>query len=375
MTFSITYSSTTCGARTGILELPHGQVTTPTFMPVGTHATVKAMTPEELEQIGFEMILGNTFHLHLRPGDELIRDLGGLHRFMNWDRPILTDSGGYQVFSLTKLRKMTEEGVEFSSPVDGAKCFLSPESATKIQQNLDSDIMMAFDECTPYPSTYEEARKSMELTLRWAARCQKAQTNHEQSLFGIVQGSVYPELRTECARTLSDMDFPGYAIGGLSVGETKDEMHIGLEAALEILPKSKPRYAMGVGTPRDFLDCIEMGVDLFDCVMPTRVARNGRAFIKGGQLNIRNACYTRDPRPLDASCNCYTCRNYSRAYLRHLHLAGEILSSRLLTTHNLHFFHDCILQIRQALEREALGELREQWKAEEIEQLPNEIVD
>lgn len=365
MNFTVLTRSTNSPARTGLIELPHGSVRTPAFMPVGTHATVKAMTNEEIVSIGYEMILANTYHLHLRPGDEVVRDLGGLHKFMNWNRPILTDSGGYQVFSLSQLRKMSEEGVEFSSPLDGAINFLSPERAVAIQENLGADIIMAFDECTPYPCDEATARKSMELTLRWAERCKKAQTRAgDQALFGIVQGSVYGDLRAECARRLVDLDFPGYAIGGLSVGEPKDEMYPSLEAALGELPKDRPRYAMGVGTPEDFLECVERGVDLFDCVMPTRVARNGRIFVRGGQLNIRNACHTRDPRPLDEFCSCETCRNYSRAYLRHLYQSGEILAARLLTLHNLHFFYEIILQIRAAIESDSLGALRGRWEME-----------
>ncbi|MFW6303618.1 MAG: tRNA guanosine(34) transglycosylase Tgt, partial [Candidatus Sumerlaeota bacterium] len=260
------------------MELAHGTVHTPCFMPVGTRAAVKAMTVHEVEALGYEMILANTFHLHLRPGDELIRDLGGLHEFMNWRRPILTDSGGYQVFSLSDLREISEKGVHFASPVDGRKLFIGPEEAIRIQNNLGADIIMAFDECTPWPCEVKDARKSMELTLRWADRCRLAhQRTNDQALFGIVQGSVYPDLRRESARKTVEIDFPGYAVGGLSVGEPKEELYPALEAALEELPTGKPRYAMGVGTPRDFLDCVERGIDMFDCVMPTRVARNGRA--------------------------------------------------------------------------------------------------
>ncbi|HUT24645.1 MAG TPA: tRNA guanosine(34) transglycosylase Tgt [Sumerlaeia bacterium] len=352
-------------ARTGLLEMPRGAVRTPAFLPVGTQGTIKAMTSEEVASIGYEMILANTYHLCLRPGDEVIRDLGGLHRFMHWDRPILTDSGGYQVFSLSQLRKLTEDGVEFASPVDGARQFISPERAIRIQENLGGDVIMVLDECTPYPVTPEEARASMELTLRWAERCRKAQTRaQDQALFGIVQGSVYPDLRQECARRLADLDFPGYAIGGLSVGEPKEDLYASLEAAVAHLPEDRPRYAMGIGTPEDLADCVERGIDLFDCVMPTRVARNGRAYVRGGRLNIRNARYARDPRPLDETCGCPACRHYSRAYLRHLHQSGEILAARLLTWHNLHFFYQCMADIRRAVEEDAVRKLRGRWEQE-----------
>ncbi|MBN1865901.1 tRNA guanosine(34) transglycosylase Tgt [Candidatus Sumerlaeota bacterium] len=353
-------------ARTGVLRLPHGDVRTPAFMPVGTYAAVKAMSPEELLEIGFEIVLANTYHLHLRPGDETIRDLGGLHRFMHWERPILTDSGGFQVFSLSGLRRLTDDGVEFASPLDGAKIFLTPEKAVEIQNRLGADVIMALDECTPFPCEFAPARRSMELTLGWAERSKRAHTRtDEQALFGIVQGSVYPELRAECARRLVDIDLPGYAIGGLSVGEPKQAMLEALDVVAPLLPADRPRYAMGVGTPWDFLECVERGIDLFDCVMPTRVARNGRAYVRGGTRNIRNARYTRDPRPLDETCECPTCRNYSRAYLRHLHQAGEILSARLLTYHNLHFFQDCIVRIRRAVEAGSLSLLRAEWTREE----------
>jgi len=359
MKFEVLSAAARGPARTGRLILPHGEVLTPAFMPVGTRGAVKAMTSEEIERLGFQMVLANTYHLFLRPGDEVVRDLGGLHKFMHWNRPILTDSGGYQVFSLSSLRRMNEDGVEFASPIDGSRSFISPERAVAIQENLGADIIMAFDECTPYPCDAGRARDSMELTLRWAERCKKAQTRAgEQALFGIVQGSVYPELRAECARRLVETDFPGYAVGGLSVGEPKEDMLAALEASVRELPPGRPRYAMGVGTPEDFLECVERGVDLFDCVMPTRVARNGRAYVRGGQRNIRNARYTRDGRALDETCACETCRNYSRGYLRHLHQAGEILAARLLTLHNLHFFQQCILEIRRAVESDSLGALR-----------------
>jgi len=365
MQFQVLSAAARGPARTGRLILPHGKVLTPAFMPVGTRGAVKAMTSDEIERLGFQMILANTYHLFLRPGDEVVRDLGGLHKFMHWNRPILTDSGGYQVFSLSSLRRMNEDGVEFASPIDGSRSFISPERAVAIQENLGADIIMAFDECTPYPCDAGRARDSMELTLRWADRCKKAQTRAgEQALFGIVQGSVYPELRAECARRLAQIAFPGYAVGGLSVGEPKEDMLAALEASVRELPPERPRYAMGVGTPEDFLECVERGVDLFDCVMPTRVARNGRAYVRGGRRNVRNARYTRDGRPLDETCACETCRNYSRGYLRHLHQAGEILAARLLTLHNLHFFQQCILEIRSAIESDLLGALRARWADE-----------
>jgi queuine tRNA-ribosyltransferase len=352
-------------ARTGLLTLPHGTVRTPAFMPVGTRGTVKAMTTDEVESMGYEMILANTYHLFLRPGDEVVRKLGGLHKFMNWKRPILTDSGGYQVFSLTKLRKMSEEGVEFASPVDGSRSFLSPEKSISIQQNLGADIILVFDECTPYPCDHATAKRSMELTQRWSVRSKAAWTNREeQALFGIVQGSVYPDLREASAKFLTELDLPGYAIGGLSVGETKEELHLAIDTTVPLLPENKPRYALGVGTPEDFLECISRGIDLFDCVMPTRVARNGRAFVRGGQRNIRNARYKVDPRPLDPYCQCDTCRNYSRAYLRHLHQCGEILSARLLTLHNLFYFQNVMQQIRSAIEAGDLNALRAEWAAQ-----------
>lgn len=366
MRFQILKQSSDARARTGLLHLPHGTVRTPVFMPVGTYGAVKAMTPEELVDLGYELILANTYHLHLRPTSEVVASLGGLHRFMHWERPILTDSGGFQVFSLSKLRKLTEEGVEFASPLDGSRDFLSPERAVEIQRNLGADIIMVLDECTPHPVSEEEARVSMERTVRWAGRSCEAWTHRdEQSLFGIVQGSVYDSLRAECAGRLAELDLPGYAIGGLSVGEPKEDMLRAIETSIAHLPSDRPRYAMGVGTPWDFLECVERGVDMFDCVMPTRVARNGKAFVTGGQRNIRNARYREDPLPIDPACDCYACRHYSRGYLRHLHQSGEILCARLLTTHNLHVFQRCIEAIRAAVESDGLGELRAQWRAEE----------
>lgn len=341
-----------------MLSTPHGDVETPVFMPVGTKATVKAMTPEEVEQIGAQIVLANTFHLYLRPGDEIVRDLGGLHKFMNWHRPVLTDSGGYQVFSLSKLNKITEEGVDFRSPLDGSAHFLTPEKSVKIQENLGADIIMCFDECAPYPATHEYAKKSAEMTARWAERCKRAHNREDQALFGIVQGSMYDDLREWSARATVDIGFPGYSIGGLSVGEPKDEMLRSLKVMDAILPKDKPRYLMGVGTPEDFFTGVENGIDMFDCVLPTRTARNGRIYTAEGILNLRNASHAADPRPISLSCECYACHNYSRAYLRHLFMANEILAFRLATWHNLHYFIDLMRQIREAIAVGALAELK-----------------
>jgi len=355
--FNITSEDRTTGARTGVLRTPHGAIETPVFMPVGTKATVKAMTPEELEAIGAQIVLANTFHLYLRPGDELIRNLGGLHAFMHWERPILTDSGGFQVFSLSKLNKITEDGVAFRSPLDGASLFLSPEISVRVQENLGADIIMCFDECTPYPASHDYVRESAERTICWAERCKKAHERKDQALFGIVQGGVYPDLREWSARATVALGFPGYAIGGLSVGEPKKEMLVALDVMNENLPRTQPRYLMGVGTPEDFFHGVKRGVDMFDCVMPTRTARNGRLYTNEGLVNIRNACYAADPRPLSETCECYTCRNYSRAYLRHLMMANEILGARLTTWHNLHYFLSLMKRIRAAIRNGTLSEL------------------
>ena len=319
------------GARVGRLHTPHGIIDTPIFMPVGTKATVKSMTPEELKEIGSEIILSNTYHLEMRPGSDLIKKAGGLHKFMNWDKPILTDSGGFQVFSLGDLRKITEEGVAFQSHIDGSRHFISPEEAVKIQTNLGSDIMMAFDECPPYPAEYDYVKNSLERTTRWAERCKVAHTNTEnQALFGIVQGGVFKDLREQSAKGLIDLDFPGYAIGGLSVGEPKDLMYEVLDYTTPLLPKNKPRYLMGVGSPDALFEGVIRGIDMFDCVLPTRIARNGTAMTSAGQISIKKAKYFDDFSPLDENCDCYTCRNYSKAYLRHLYKENEILSSRFM---------------------------------------------
>ena len=339
-------------ARLGILETPRGKIDTPCFMPVGTQATVKALTRENLESIGAQIILGNTYHLYLRPGHDLIQSLGGLHKFMNWTHPILTDSGGYQVFSMNKLTKVTEEGVKFKSHIDGSSHFISPEKAVEIQEALGADIIMAFDEPTPYPADLATTQKSLSLTTRWAKRCKDALQSKNQSLFAIIQGGMHPNLRKESSEQIIELDFPGYAIGGLSVGEEKHLMNDMTELTSSLLPELKPRYLMGVGTPEDLLTCSSMGVDMFDCVMPTRNARNGYLFITGGKINIRNSQYHNDPKPIDSNCSCYTCKNYSRAYLRHLIMAGEILAMHLLTLHNSYFYQNWMKNIRIAIEED-----------------------
>jgi queuine tRNA-ribosyltransferase len=337
-------------ARTGVMKTDHGEIHTPVFMPVGTQGSVKSLGPDDLHRLGVEIILGNTFHFFLRPGHETVARLGGLHRFISWDRPILTDSGGFQVFSLSDLRKITEEGVSFKSPIDGSSHFLSPESAVAVQEALGADIIMAFDDCTPFPSTYEYTKKSMELTGRWAARCREAKKDNGQALFGIVQGGMEPDLREASAKVIIGIGFDGYAIGGLSVGEPKETMWKIAAHTVPFLPERAPRYIMGIGTPMDLLDAIRLGVDMFDCVMPTRNARNGCAFTSRGKIAIRNACHTEDPSPLDPECSCYACANFSRAYLRHLFMAREILASRLLTIHNLAYYMSVVAGARKAIE-------------------------
>ena len=337
------------GARAGRLHTPHGSFDTPMFMPVGTQGTVKTLSPEELHTMGAGVILGNTYHLFLRPGHEIVKKAGGLHRFMNWDGAILTDSGGFQVFSLGALRKISEEGVAFRSHHDGSKQFLSPEKSMEIQMALGSDIAMAFDECTPYPADYEYACRSMRLTTRWAKRCQAVHNREDQALFGIVQGGMYADLRQESAEQLVAMDFPGYAIGGLSVGEPKPLMYEVLEQTVPFLPQNKARYLMGVGTPDCLVEGVARGIDLFDCVFPTRVARNGTAITSQGRVVIRNAAYIEDFTPLDPECDCYTCRNYSRAYLRHLIRCDEIFGLRLMSLHNLYYLIKLMHQIRTAI--------------------------
>ena len=337
-------------ARRGRMTFARGTVETPVFMPVGTYGTVKAMTPEELREVGYEIILGNTFHLLLRPGTEIIKQHGGLHEFMHWEFPILTDSGGFQVFSLAKTRKISEQGVDFHSPVDGSAVFLGPEQAIAVQHTLNSDIVMIFDECTPYGVDVEQARLSMELSLRWAKRSIEAHGDHPNALFGIVQGGMYPELRSESLSGLKDIGFDGYAIGGLSVGEPREEMLKILTHTSEQMPVDKPRYLMGVGTPEDIVQAVQCGIDMFDCVLPTRNARNGQLFTTTGTVNIRNSGNRNNTSPLDEDCSCYTCKNYSSSYLYHLDKTNEILGARLNTYHNLHYYQNLMVEIREAIE-------------------------
>jgi len=341
-------------ARRGQLTFHRGTAQTPAFMPVGTYGTVKAMTPEELREVGAEMILGNTFHLMLRPGTEVIRAHGDLHDFMHWSGPILTDSGGFQVFSLAELRQISEEGVRFQSPVNGDRVLMTPESSMQVQRELGSDVVMIFDECTPYPATEPEAEASMELSLRWARRSRDAHGDNPAALFGIVQGGMYPSLRARSAEGLLEIGFDGYAIGGLSVGESEPERLRTLDVTLPLLPSDRPRYLMGVGRPEDIVEAVRRGVDLFDCVMPTRNARNGFLYTRQGILRIRNARYRDDTGPVDPECNCYTCRHYSRAYLKHLDKCNEILGPRLATIHNLHYYQDLMRGLRAAIEARAL---------------------
>lgn len=360
--FELLKKSDECKARLGKIHTNHGDIETPIFMPVGTKATVKAMTPEELKDIEAQIILSNTYHLYLRPGHELVKEAGGLHKFMNWDKPILTDSGGFQVFSLGNLRKINEEGVEFRSHVDGSKHFISPEKSMEIQNYLGSDIMMAFDECVPYPATYEYTKASMERTTRWAKRCKDFHKNTEnQALFGIVQGGMYKDLRTESVNQLVELDFPGYAVGGLSVGEPKDLMVELLDHTVEQLPENKPRYLMGVGSPDYLFEAVESGIDMADCVMPTRMARNGAFMTSAGQVTIKNAKYTHDFSPIDKECNCYTCKNYSKAYIRHLFKENEILGARLATIHNLFFLINLMKNIRISIRENYFLEYKKEF--------------
>ena len=349
------------GARLGRIMTSHGEVQTPVFMPVGTQGTVKALLPETLSELGVEMILGNTYHLYLRPGHQLIRDLGGLHHFMHWDKPILTDSGGFQVYSLGALRKITEAGVLFQSHIDGSRHFISPEIAVSIQEALGSDIVMCLDECTPYPVTLREAEKSLDLTLQWAVRSKKAAKNSEQALFGIVQGGMYPDLRKKSVEKLVEINFDGYALGGLSVGEPKEIMMNTVININPLLPFDKPRYLMGVGLPEDIVACVDHGVDLFDCVIPTRSARNGLLFTNHEKVVIKHARYRDDPLPVDRLCDCYTCRNYSRAYLRHLFMAKEILAMVLNTIHNVRFYMRLMERIREAIREDRYLEFKEKF--------------
>ena len=351
------------GARRGRLHTPHGVIETPIYMPVGTQATVKTMSPDELKLIGSQIILSNTYHLHLRPGEDLVAEAGGLHRFMNWDRPILTDSGGFQVFSLAELRKVSENGVEFQSHLDGSRHFFSPETSIGIQQKLGSDIMMQFDECSAWPCEYDRAKAAMYRTIRWLNRCMAAKTREDQALFGIVQGAFYKDLRVECAKEMAKLDLPGFGIGGLSVGEPKEIMYEILEALNPVMPQDKPRYLMGVGSPDCLIEGVLRGVDMFDCVLATRVARNGTAFTRSGRLVIRNAQYAHDFTPLEPGCDCYACQNFTRAYIRHLFKAEEILALRLISWHNLRFLLKLMEDIRAAIEQDSLGDFVEEFYA------------
>lgn len=358
ITFKMVARDAKTHARRGILTTPHGEIQTPIFMPVGTQATVKAMTPRELKEIGTQIMLSNTYHLHLRPGEELIREAGGLHRFMSWDKPILTDSGGFQVFSLASLRKIREEGVSFRSHLDGSAMFMGPEESMAIQEALGSDIAMAFDVCTAYPCDHQTAKDAMERTHRWAIRCQKAHTRADQALFGIVQGAFFTDLRIESAKALADMDFPGYGIGGLSVGEPKPMMYEILDEIMPYMPEEKPRYLMGVGSPDCLVEGVYRGIDMFDCVLATRIARNGTCFTDYGRLVVRNAKYARDFGPIEEGCDCYACQNFTRAYIRHLLKAGEITGGRLCTIHNLRYLLRLMERIRKAIEENRYEEFR-----------------
>jgi len=359
--FTLLKQSSECAARTGLVETLHGTIKTPVFMPVGTLGTVKAVTPENLHDLGAQIILGNTYHLFIRPGHELIRSFGGLHGFMHWDKPILTDSGGFQIFSLRELATITEEGAAFRSHIDGAKLFLSPESAVEVQEALGSDIMMVLDTCIPYPAERTEAKKATDLTRRWAERSRKAQSDTGQLLFGIVQGGMFADLRKQAALDLQEIGFDGYAMGGLSVGEPKELMYDMTEATVEHLPADHPKYLMGVGTPEDLVESVFRGVDMFDCVMPTRNARNGMLFTSRGKLVIKNSTYREDPRPVDENCSCYTCRHYSRAYLRHLFTNREILAYQLNSIHNLHYYCSLMAAMRDAISQDRFVEFRKQF--------------
>lgn len=362
VTYELVKEDALTKARAGILHTPHGSFLTPLFMPVGTQATVKTVSPDELKDLGAGIILSNTYHLFLRPGSELIKEAGGLHKFMNWNGAVLTDSGGFQVFSLGALRKITEEGVTFRSHIDGAKKFLSPEVATSVQMDLGADIIMAFDECVPYPADFEYARQSTDRTSRWAMRCKETMASENQSLFGIVQGGMYKDLRKKSADELVEMDFPGYAVGGLSVGEPKEMMYEILHYTTDFLPKDKPRYLMGVGTPDCLTEGVSCGVDMFDCVFPTRVARNGMAMTSTGRIVIKNSEYTNDFSVLEDGCDCYACRNgYTRAYIRHLFRAGEIFGLRLLTLHNLFFLQRFMKKIREAIMEDRFSAFRAEF--------------
>ncbi|MDO4435200.1 MAG: tRNA guanosine(34) transglycosylase Tgt [Cardiobacteriaceae bacterium] len=353
-------------ARRGVIEFQNGQtIQTPIFMPVGTLGTVKGVAVEELHALNAQIILGNTFHLMLRPGEAIVKQHGGLHQFMNWNKPILTDSGGFQVFSLAKIRKITEEGVRFRSPIDGSEVFLTPERSMQVQRDLNSNIVMQFDECTPYPATFDQAAKSMRLSLRWAERCKRAHEGNPNQLFGIVQGSTYEPLRAESASALVNLGFDGYAVGGLAVGEPKEERNQTLDFTLPLLPENKPRYLMGVGKPEDLVEGVRRGIDMFDCVMPTRNARNAYLFTKNGVLKLRNQKYKADMRPIEEDCHCYTCKHYSRAYLHHLDKCNEMLGARLNSIHNLHYYLDLMRQMREAIEAKRFEDFAAYFYAEQ----------
>ncbi|MEN8140838.1 MAG: tRNA guanosine(34) transglycosylase Tgt [Thermodesulfobacteriota bacterium] len=361
--FRLIKTATDCAARRGQLTTAHGVIETPIFMPVGTQATVKGVTPEQVKELGAQIILANTYHLFLRPGHELIKSFGGLHQFMNWSGPILTDSGGFQIFSLKDLTKISEEGATFQSHIDGSKQFLSPEKAIMVQEALGTDIMMALDTCIPYPASEAETARATRLTARWAQRCREAQPNNKQLLFGIVQGGMYEEERHRSVEEIVEIGFDGYALGGLSVGEPRQQMYDLTEFSAPLLPADQARYVMGVGTPEDLVECVWRGVDMFDCVMPTRNARNGMLFTSTGRLVIKNSRFKDDKRPVDEGCDCYTCRHYSRAYLRHLFMAREILSSQLLTIHNLHYYVNLMNQARAAIAEDRFGPFRKEFYA------------
>ncbi len=361
--FELIKEDTRTGARLGRFHTPHGSFDTPVFMPVGTQATVKAVTPRDLKEIGARIILANTYHLYMRPGHRLVEEAGGLHNFMNWDRPILTDSGGFQVFSLSDLRHITDEGVTFKSHLDGSTHFLGPEEAIEIENALGADIIMAFDECVPYPAEYEYVARSVDRTTNWLERCVKAHKREDQALFGIVQGSMYPDLRLKSARDVISFDLPGYGIGGLSVGEPKSVMYEMLDVIMPVMPENKPRYLMGVGSPDCLIEGVMRGVDMFDCVLPTRIARNGTVLTSRGKVVVRNATYERDFSPLDPECDCYTCRNFTRAYIRHLIKANEILAATLATIHNLRFLINLMENIRSAIMEDRLPDFRTEFYA------------
>ena len=361
VTYELLHVCRQSGARLGVLHTPHGDIPTPIYMPVGTSACVKAMTPREMEEIGTKILLSNTYHLHIRPGEDLIREAGGLHRFMGWNGPILTDSGGFQVFSLAGIRKIREEGVMFRSHLDGSKQFIGPEESMDIQQALGSDIAMAFDVCTAYPCDRETAKENMERTHRWAERCKAHHTREDQALFGIVQGAFFKDLRVESAKALAAMDFPGYGIGGLSVGEPKPMMYEMLDEIRPYMPEDKPRYLMGVGTPDCFIEAVIRGVDMFDCVLATRIARNGSVFTSNGRLVVKNGKYARDFTPMDEACDCYACRNFTRAYIRHLFNAKEITGGRLASIHNLRFLIHMMEEIREAIANDRLLDYRREF--------------